>query len=121
MSPKLCPTTAARGDPAARLRARKRISRPTPKCAQFPIIPCDLCGSQDNLQRKQVKRCCASGKSAFPGRVETIFRSLQRVDALAPDGPPLFDFAAVAATGMPAEDGDKAFDAEEIFDLAAPR
>src|SRR3954462_7075143 len=46
---------------------------------QFPIIPCTLCGSQENLQRKQLKALLASWEKAHPGRVETIFRSLQNV------------------------------------------
>ena len=49
----------------------------------------------------------------FPGRVDTIFNSLQRVDASHLFDRRLFDFAAVAATGVPAGDGDKAFDTEE--------
>src|SRR4029077_3318493 len=43
---------------------------------QFPIIPCDLCGSQDNLQRAQVKAMLKDWERRFPGRTETIFRSL---------------------------------------------
>jgi tRNA 2-thiocytidine biosynthesis protein TtcA len=43
---------------------------------QFPIIPCNLCGSQANLQRAQVKKMLAEWQKRFPGRVETLFRSL---------------------------------------------
>ncbi|MCX7891080.1 MAG: tRNA 2-thiocytidine(32) synthetase TtcA [Burkholderiales bacterium] len=82
----------------------------------FPIIPCDLCGSQENLQRKQVKALLREWEKRFPGRVETIFASLGRVTPSHLLDRTLFDFAAVAATGIPGEDGDKAFDSEEFPD-----
>ena len=81
---------------------------------QFPIIPCDLCGSQENLQRKQVKAMLREWEKRFPGRVETIFASLRRVTPSHLLDRAMFDFAAVAATGSPAEDGDKAFEAESF-------
>jgi tRNA 2-thiocytidine biosynthesis protein TtcA len=46
---------------------------------QFPIIPCDLCGSQENLQRQQVKRMLGDWERETPGRVAGIFRALQNV------------------------------------------
>ena len=46
---------------------------------QFPIIPCDLCGSQDNLQRQVVKQMLRQWNKEFPGRVETIFKSICNV------------------------------------------
>jgi tRNA 2-thiocytidine biosynthesis protein TtcA len=46
---------------------------------QFPIIPCDLCGSQPTLQRKQMKDLLRDWEKRYPGRVESIFRSLQDV------------------------------------------
>jgi tRNA 2-thiocytidine biosynthesis protein TtcA len=45
----------------------------------FPIIPCDLCGSQDNLQRQQVKQMLRDWERETPGRVAGIFRSMQNV------------------------------------------
>ncbi|WP_339075139.1 tRNA 2-thiocytidine(32) synthetase TtcA [Teredinibacter turnerae] len=45
----------------------------------FPIIPCNLCGSQENLQRQVIKEMLRSWDKQFPGRVETIFAALQRV------------------------------------------
>ena len=45
----------------------------------FPIIPCNLCGSQENLQRVQVKRMLADWEKDYPGRTETIFRSIANV------------------------------------------
>jgi tRNA 2-thiocytidine biosynthesis protein TtcA len=92
------------------------------KARQFPIIPCDLCGSQETLQRKQVKAMLHEWEKRFPGRVDTIFNSLQRVDASHLFDRRLFDFAAVAATGVRAVDGDKAFDTEEdSLDFEGPR
>jgi tRNA 2-thiocytidine biosynthesis protein TtcA len=80
----------------------------------FPIIPCDLCGSQDLLQRKQVKQLLRQWDKEFPGRVETIFNSLQRVAPSHLLDRKLFDFPAVTAAGVAAVDGDKAFDAEDF-------
>jgi len=80
----------------------------------FPIIPCELCGSQDNLQRKQVKLLLRQWEKDYPGRVETVFRSLKRVIPSHLLDRELFDFPAVSATGTAAEDGDKAFDPEDF-------
>jgi tRNA 2-thiocytidine biosynthesis protein TtcA len=84
----------------------------------FPIIPCDLCGSQDQLQRKQVKQLLRQWEKEFPGRVETVFNSLQRVTPSHLLDRELFDFPAVSAAGIPAEDGDKAFDPEDFSSIA---
>ena len=46
---------------------------------EFPIIPCNLCGSQDNLQRVQIKKMLAQWEREYPGRTETIFRSIRNV------------------------------------------
>ena len=85
----------------------------------FPIIPCDLCGSQDQLQRKQVKLLLRQWEKEFPGRVETVFNSLQRVAPSHLLDRKLFDFPAVSAAGAPVGDGDKAFDPED-FSPAVP-
>lgn len=63
----------------------------------FPIIPCQLCGSQDNLQRARIKEMLRVWDREYPGRVETIFRSLQNVapSHLADVG--LFDFTDLRA------------------------
>jgi tRNA 2-thiocytidine biosynthesis protein TtcA len=71
----------------------------------FPIIPCNLCGSQDHLQRKQVRLLMDAWERDHPGRLETIFRALGNVvpAQLADRG--LFDFAALGAHGdTPAPD-----------------
>ena len=46
---------------------------------QFPIIPCNLCGSQENLQRAQIKQMLQQWEVAHPGRIDSLFRSLQHV------------------------------------------
>jgi tRNA 2-thiocytidine biosynthesis protein TtcA len=80
---------------------------------RFPIIPCTLCGSQENLARKQVKAMLAEWEKRFPGRVENILRSLQSVTPSHLLDRSHFDFSAVAATGQPEPDGDKALDIKE--------
>jgi len=79
---------------------------------RFPIIPCDLCGSQETLQRKQVKSMLQGWEKQYPGRLDNMFRALQNVvPSHLADGK-LFDFAALAPTGIPFADGDIAFDPE---------
>ena len=58
----------------------------------FPIIPCNLCGSQENLQRKQVQRMMAEWERETPGRVETISRALADIRPSQLADPKLFDF-----------------------------
>src|SRR5687767_5993781 len=65
---------------------------------QFPLIPCTLCGSQENLQRKHVKAMLGEWEKRHPGRVENIVRSLQNVSRSHLLDRALFDFAGVAAT-----------------------
>lgn len=59
---------------------------------EFPIIPCNLCGSQDNLQRQVIKEMLQSWDKQFPGRIETMFRSLQHVVPSHLADTELFDF-----------------------------
>ncbi len=81
---------------------------------QFPIIPCDLCGSQDNLQRQQVKQMLKDWERKFPGRIDSIFRAMQNIAPSHLLDRGLFDFAGVRADGSAQADGDKAFDIEEF-------
>jgi tRNA 2-thiocytidine biosynthesis protein TtcA len=81
---------------------------------QFPIIPCDLCGSQDNLQRQQVKQMLNEWDRKFPGRVENIFRSLANVSPSHLLDRELFDFKNLQATGEASDEGDKVFDVESL-------
>jgi tRNA 2-thiocytidine biosynthesis protein TtcA len=64
---------------------------------QFPIIPCNLCGSQDNLQRQVIKNMLAQWDRAEPGRVETIARSIANISPSQLADPRLFDFAGLTA------------------------
>jgi tRNA 2-thiocytidine biosynthesis protein TtcA len=66
---------------------------------RFPIIPCNLCGSQENLQRKQVKRMMDAWEKDSPGRVETIARALGDVRPAQLADPKLFDFLALGRQG----------------------
>ena len=81
---------------------------------EFPIIPCNLCGSQENLQRKQIKQMLNQWDRQFPGRVESIFTAMQNVAPSHLADNNLFDFLSVMADGVAKEDGDKAFDDEPI-------
>jgi tRNA 2-thiocytidine biosynthesis protein TtcA len=81
----------------------------------FPIIPCNLCGSQENLQRKQVGEMLRDWEKRFPGRIENMFNALQNVvPSHLLDGR-WFDFANARATGIADDNGDKVFDTEEFF------
>jgi tRNA 2-thiocytidine biosynthesis protein TtcA len=64
---------------------------------QFPIIPCNLCGSQENLQRKAVRRMLEDWEKQQPGRSENIFRALGQVSPSQLADRDLFDFAALGA------------------------
>jgi tRNA 2-thiocytidine biosynthesis protein TtcA len=81
----------------------------------FPLIPCTLCGSQDNLQRKQVAALLREWEKRFPGRIESIFNALGNVVPTHLLDRTLQDFAAVRATGLPTVDGDAAFDPDEAL------
>ncbi|NLC00749.1 MAG: tRNA 2-thiocytidine(32) synthetase TtcA [Pseudomonas formosensis] len=62
---------------------------------EFPIIPCNLCGSQENLQRQVVKEMLRSWERETPGRVENIFRALRNVQPSQLADTALFDFASL--------------------------
>lgn len=80
------------------------------KLRDFPIIPCTLCGSQENLQRKVVKDMLQGWEKKHPGRLDNMLRSLQNVAPSHLADPGLHDFAAIEATHRPMPDGDIAFD-----------
>jgi tRNA 2-thiocytidine biosynthesis protein TtcA len=82
----------------------------------FPIIPCDLCGSQEKLQRKQMRQMLLDWERRFPGRVQTIFNALARVVPSHLMDRALFDFRGLRPTGAPDPAGDTAFDDEGCGD-----
>ena len=85
---------------------------------EFPIIPCNLCGSQPNLQRQVVKEMLQDWERRFPGRVETMFRALQNVVPSHLADHTLYDFAHLIADGVARADGDKAFDRDTFVNPA---
>ena len=96
----------------------------------FPIIPCNLCGSQPNLQRAVVGRMIEDWDKKFPGRVETMFRSLQNVVPSHLADSKLFDFQSLSAVrGESVEPqslarfdgGDTAFDVDPAIESAMQR
>lgn len=84
------------------------------KLREFPIIPCTLCGSQENLQRKVVKDMLQGWEKKHPGRLDNMLRALQNVAPSHLADPGLHDFAAIEATHRPMPDGDIAFDEERF-------
>jgi tRNA 2-thiocytidine biosynthesis protein TtcA len=62
---------------------------------KFPIIPCNLCGSQENLQRTQIKQMLQAWEKSHPGRIDNLFHSLQNICPSHLADPQLFDFASL--------------------------
>jgi len=79
---------------------------------EFPIIPCTLCGSQDNLQRQVVGDMLREWEKKTPGRLNNMFHALQNVAPSHLLDTELFDFKNLQTTGVEDADGDKAFDVE---------
>ena len=80
----------------------------------FPIIPCTLCGSQENLQRRQVGEMLREWEKKYPGRIESMFASLQNiVPSHLMDGR-RHDFTNIRATGVAEPEGDRAFDPDDF-------
>jgi tRNA 2-thiocytidine biosynthesis protein TtcA len=81
---------------------------------EFPIIPCTLCGSQENLQRKQVGEMLREWDRKYPGRLDNMFSALQSVVPTHLADGTLYDFRHLKVTGEASDDGDKAFDEEDF-------
>lgn len=80
----------------------------------FPIIPCNLCGSQPNLQRQVIKEMMQQWDKKFPGRLETMFTSLQNIQPSHLADIARYDFQGLKANGKADVNGDKAFDEEQF-------
>jgi len=78
---------------------------------EFPIIPCNLCGSQENLQRQAVKAMLNDWSERFPGRIESMFTAMQNVVPSHLADHSLFDFKNIQAGDL-VDGGDTAFDQE---------
>ncbi len=85
----------------------------------FPIIPCTLCGSQDNLQRKQVGAMLRDWERSFPGRLDTMFGALHHIVPSHLMDRDAYPFATLRARGVADPDGDIAFD--DAADCAPPQ
>jgi tRNA 2-thiocytidine biosynthesis protein TtcA len=70
------------------------------RAREFPIIPCTLCGSQQNMQRLTIKKMLQEWEQNFPGRVETIFSSMRNVVPSHLADTEAFDFASLSSTSM---------------------
>jgi len=86
------------------------------RAMEFPIIPCNLCGSQENLQRKKVKEMLLEWERQTPGRIDNIFASLQNVVPSHLADTDLFDFNGLT-TGL-AKIGEDALFGQTAYDQA---
>lgn len=80
---------------------------------QFPIIPCTLCGSQDNLQRVQIKQMIHAWEKQYPGRIDNMFRAMGQIVPSHMMDRNLFPFTTISPTGVADPAGDKAFDEDD--------
>lgn len=80
----------------------------------FPIIPCNLCGSQENLQRQVIKQMLADWEKSHPGRMETIFTAIGNVAPSQLADRELFDFAGLQASPDPEPSNVQFINAVEV-------
>ncbi|MDA9556117.1 tRNA 2-thiocytidine(32) synthetase TtcA [Vibrio sp.] len=88
---------------------------------QYPIIPCNLCGSQPNLQRQNIKHMLNTWDKQFPGRIETMFTAMQNVVPSHLADFDLFDFKSINSDSGVINGGDIGFDKEELPIVASPQ
>lgn len=81
---------------------------------RFPIIPCDLCGSQENLKRKEVKAFLRDWERRAPGCTDSMYASLSNVAPSLLHDPKLFDFSSLQARGCGGGDEDAWLDQEPV-------
>jgi tRNA 2-thiocytidine biosynthesis protein TtcA len=86
---------------------------------EFPIIPCSLCGSQENLQRVQIKQMIREWDKRYPGRVDNMFTAMGNIVPSHMMDRNLYPFTTLQTTGVADPAGDKAFD-EDDEGCAAP-
>lgn len=87
---------------------------------EFPIIPCNLCGSQENLQRVQVKAMINEWEKRYPGRIDNIFTAMGSIVPSHMMDKKLFPFETIQATGVADAGGDIAFDDDESCATPSP-
>lgn len=108
------------------------VIRPLAYCAEkdiitysqhldFPIIPCNLCGSQENLQRKVIKSMLQDWHQRFPGRIESMSKALQNVVPSHLADNSQFDFSSLKTQMTPYAGGDIGFDPPVIASGSEPR
>lgn len=85
---------------------------------EYPIIPCNLCGSQPNMQRQNIKQMLNGWDKQFPGRIETMFSAMQNVVPSHLADFKLFDFKSINRDSGVINGGDIGFDKEEMPILA---
>jgi tRNA 2-thiocytidine biosynthesis protein TtcA len=85
---------------------------------RFPIIPCTLCGSQDNLQRVQVKKMIHEWERQYPGRIDNMATAMGNITLSHLMDRKLFPFTTIKPSGRPDAGGDKAFDPDDGDDAA---
>ncbi|OUR62102.1 tRNA 2-thiocytidine(32) synthetase TtcA [Colwellia sp. 39_35_sub15_T18] len=86
---------------------------------QFPIIPCNLCDSQPNLQRQNIKRMLQEWHEQYPGRIESMFTAMRNVVPSHLCDNNLFDFKTINSTSGIINGGDTAFDQPIIAEIKA--
>ena len=80
---------------------------------EFPIIPCNLCGSQENMQRQKIREMMQDWDKRYPGRTESVFTAMQNVVPSHLADLDLFDFRGLTMD-TPVDEGDIAFDSPEL-------
>ncbi len=86
----------------------------------FPIIPCTLCGSQDNLQRVQVKKMIHEWERQYPGRIDNMFSAMGHIVPSHMMDRKLYPFETLQASGVADPQGDRAFDEDDDEACAPP-
>ncbi len=87
---------------------------------QFPIIPCSLCGSQENLQRQQIGNMLREWDKKYPGRIKSMFTALHNVVPSHLMDDKQHNFKDIKISGQTEPEGDRMFDEEELPSFALP-